>query len=103
MSLASGIIIVGLIAIVAELGSISKTLSHIRDGQKDHLDALLRLSGDEPMARTIEAMNDAGATLTDEMLEYKHGILVRIHSQLRGIARAIADLAPQAPAEPPRE
>jgi hypothetical protein len=100
MLLALGvIIIVVLVVIGSQLGTISRTPGEIRDNQDTHLNALVRLAGDEPMQIAIESMNDAGATLTKEMLEYRYGILVKISSQLRSIASAIGGLKPEEPGE----
>jgi len=96
-------VIVALVVVGSQLSTISKTLSEIRDNQEAQLNALVRLAGDEPMQIAIENMNDAGATLDEEMLNYRHGILVRISAQLRRIAGAIGDLTPERPAEPPAE
>ena len=90
MLLALGILIlVGLLVLSSELKNISNKLREIRDNQNDNLNALVRFGRDEPMQKTIEAMIDAGATLTDEKLDYRYGILIKIHAQLRSIARAV--------------
>lgn len=94
------IIVIGLVVVGSELGKIANILREIRDGQKDQLNVLVKL-GDDPMEHMIEEMNNAGATLTDEMLEYKHGILFRINSQLRGISGQLDRIAEAV--EPPVE
>jgi hypothetical protein len=101
MLLAFGIIIIiGLVVVGSELGKISNILREIRDGQKEQLNALVKL-GDDPMEHMIEDMNNAGATLTDEMLEYRHGVLFSINSQLRGISSQLDRIADAV--EPPVE
>lgn len=98
MSISSGIIIIVLIFIGVQLERLSKTLGGIHETLTDQHKALVKLAGDERMERSIEFTNNVGATLTDEMLEYKHGVLVRANYQLERIAAAVESLVPEAPA-----